>query len=263
MKNIIQRNNITIKGKGEKVILFAHGFGCSQAAWRLMTGAFLEDYKVVLFDFVGSGNSDIGAYDKKRYSSLNGYAKDILEICHELSIKDAIFVGHSVSCMIGALAAIEDPSIFNKLFFISPSSRYLNDGDYIGGFEKEDIDALLEIMDNDFTSWAKIISPKIMGNTEIPELTAEMENNFCSANEEVIKDFARVTFLSDNRKDLSKIPVKSITLQCTDDIISPQEAGKYIEENTPGNEMIVLKATGHCPHMSAPEETTSAIKQFL
>ena len=263
MKDILHRNNVTVKGKGEKVILFAHGFGCSQEAWKRITHAFEENYKLILFDYVGAGKSDISAYNKARYSSLEGYAEDILEICAELNIKDATFVGHSVSSMIGALASIKDPSVFKKLIFIAPSACYLNSGGYVGGFEQEDIEALFEIMDEDFIRWAKLISPQIVANPERPELSAEMENNFCKTDQEIIKDFARVTFLSDNRKDLPNIPVKSLTLQCSEDIIAPLQAGQYINDHTPNNTMVILKATGHCPHMSAPEETIEAIQAFL
>lgn len=244
-------------------MLFAHGFGCSQQVWKRITHAFEEDHQIILFDYVGAGKSDISAYDKTKYSSLEGYAQDILDICDELKVKDVVFVGHSVSCMVGILASIKKPYLFSKLIFIAPSPCYLNDDGYVGGFEKEDIDSILEIMDDDFISWTKLMSPQIIGNADKPELTKEMESNFCSTDHEIIKDFARVTFLSDNRKDLLNTPVKSLTLQCTEDIIAPLEVGNYINEHTPGNILTILKATGHCPHMSAPEETIAAIKDFL
>lgn len=263
MKNILQRNNVTITGNGDKVMLFAHGFGCSQDAWRRILSAFADDHKLILFDYIGAGKSDISAYDKERYSTLEGYAEDILEICYELKIRDAVFVGHSVSCMIGALAAIKEPSIFKKLIFIGPSACYLNGVGYTGGFEKDDLDTLFEIMEDDFTGWAKLMAPKVMGNPGKPGLTDEIENFFCSTDQEILKDFARVTFLSDNRKDLPNIPVESLTLQCSEDIIAPMAVGEYIQENTPANKMIILKATGHCPHMSEPAETIAAIRSFL
>ncbi len=263
MTNILKRNNVTITGKGDKVMLFAHGFGCSQNAWKRITPAFADAYKIILFDYVGAGKSDTSAYDKMKYSTLDGYATDILEICRELNIKDAIFIGHSVSCMIGALASIKEPSLFNKLVFIAPSPSYLNEEGYVGGFEKEEIDSIFELMDEDYISWAKLMSPQIMGTPDKPELAEEMENNFCSTDHDILKDFARVTFLSDNRKALTNIPVESLTLQCTDDIIAPLEVGQYIHDNTPNNIMVILNATGHCPHMSAPDETIEAIKAFL
>ena len=263
MKNILQRNNVTITGNGEKAMLFAHGFGCSQDAWRRIIPAFTDDHKLILFDYIGAGKSDVSAYDKVRYSTLEGYVTDILEICNELKIKDAVFVGHSVSCMIGALAAIKEPSIFKKLIFIGPSACYLNGVGYAGGFEKDELDTLFEIMEDDFTGWAKLMAPKVMGNPERTELTDEIEDFFCSTDHDILKDFARVTFLSDNRTDLKNIPVESLTLQCSEDIIAPLAVGKYVHQNAPGNKMIILKATGHCPHMSEPEETITAIKSFL
>ena len=263
MIDVLKRNNVNIIGKGDKVILFAHGFGCSQNAWKRIISSFAEEYKLVLFDYVGAGKSDISAYDNSRYNSLDGYAMDIIEICDELKIKDAIFIGHSVSAMIGALVAIKHPCIFKKLIFIAPSPCYINEEGYVGGFEKEDIDALLELMENDFASFTKSMVPVIVANPSQPELADEMENNFCTTDKEILKQFARITFLSDNRKDLPDIPVESLTLQCSEDIIAPTEVGKYINENTPKNKLVILQATGHCPHMSAPEETINNIKSFL
>ncbi len=263
MKDILKRNNVTVTGNGSQVILFAHGFGCDQHAWHYIVDAFTDDYKVVLFDYVGSGRSDLNAYDKERYKTLNGYAKDVLEICDTLNIEDAIFVGHSVSSMIGLLAAIEKPKHFKKLVFIGPSPRYLNDTNYIGGFEKSDLDKLFEIMDSNYLGWSKTMAPAIMGNPNKPSLGEELANSFCATDPEIAKEFARVTFLSDNRKDLSQLKVESLTLQCSNDIIAPLEVGYYMAENTPANELILLEATGHCPHMSAPEETIEAIKSFI
>jgi sigma-B regulation protein RsbQ len=262
LKNILHRNNVNVIGNGLQTIVFGHGFGCSQNSFRRIISAFSE-YKLVLFDYVGAGNSDISAYDKDRYNKLEGYAEDILEICDELKIKDAVFVGHSVSAMIGALASIKNSTAFKKLIFIAPSPSYINELGYVGGFEKEDIESLLELMEEDYNGWVKLISPKIMANDERPELNGEMEENFCRTDNEIVKQFARLTFLSDNRKDLANIPVESFTLQCTDDIIAPLEVGQYINANAPDNTLIVMKATGHCPHMSAPEETIAAIKSCL
>lgn len=261
--NILKRNNVTVTGKGDTVMLFAHGFGCDQNAWKKIAPAFADDYKLIFFDYIGAGKSDISAYDKTKYSSIDGYVKDILEICDELKVKDAVFVGHSVSCMIGALASIKEPSIFNKLIFIGPSPSYLNEKGYVGGFDKEDIDSLMEVMDDDYINWSRSMAPKIMGEHQRSDLKEELTDFFCSYNPEIAKDFARVTFLSDNKKDLPNIPVESLTLQCTDDIIAPLEVGQYIHANTPNNIMVILNATGHCPHMSAPEETIEAMKVFL
>ncbi|MBA2562598.1 MAG: alpha/beta hydrolase [Chitinophagaceae bacterium] len=263
MKNILQRNNVKITGEGHETLLFAHGFGCDQNSWRHITSAFSLHYKLILFDFIGAGQSDFSGYNKTRYNNLEGYSEDIFEICNQLKIKDAIFIGHSVSCMIGALAAIKYPSVFKKLIFIGPSPHYLNDNGYVGGFEKEDIETLLELMEDNYISWAKSMAPAIMGNPQQPALGKELTDNFCSTDPEIAKAFARVTFLSDNRKDLPKIPVESLTLQCSDDILAPLEVGYYIKQNTPDNKLVILKATGHCPHMSAPEETINAIRSFI
>jgi len=263
MIDILKRNNVNIIGKGNKVMLFAHGFGCSQNAWKRIISSFADEYKLVLFDYVGAGKSDISAYDKSKYNTLEGYEEDVIEICEELKIKDGIFIGHSVSSMIGALVAIKHPSFFKKLIFIAPSPCYINDEGYVGGFEKEDIDALLELMEEDYVAWAKEMAPVIVANPEHPELADEIKDNFCTTDNEILKQFARVTFLSDNRNDLPDIPVESLTLQCSEDMIAPIEVGKYINEKTPKNKLVILKATGHCPHMSAPEETINAIKSFL
>jgi sigma-B regulation protein RsbQ len=263
MQNILERNNVTIIGEGKETLMFAHGFGCDQSAWKYIISAFSPDYKLILFDYVGSGNADHSAYDSLRYNSLNGYAEDIIEICKELKIENAVFIGHSVSCMIGVLVAIKNPTAFKKMVFIGPSPYYLNDQDYIGGFEKEDLDGLFKLMDDDYIAWSHSTAPAIMGKHNVPILGEELTESFCSMDPEIAKSFARVTFLSDNRKDLSYIPIESLTLQCSEDMIAPLEVGNYIKANTPNNKLVVLKATGHCPHMSAPEETIDAIKDFL
>ncbi len=263
MNTVSTRNNVTVIGSGEQVLLFAHGFGCDQNAWRYITDAFTDGYTVVLFDYVGAGKSDLSAYDSKKYSSLQGYASDVLDICEELQLKDVIFIGHSVSCMIGVLAAKQKPHYFKKLVFVGPSARYLNDGSYTGGFEKDDLEKLFDIMDSNYLGWSRTLAPAIMGKTNRAELGEELTNSFCATDPEIARQFARVTFLSDNRKDLSGLKVESLTLQCSEDIIAPLEVGYYIEQHTPGNTLILMKATGHCPHMSAPEETIEAIKSFI
>jgi len=250
-------------GKGDKVMLFAHGFGCDQNSWQFITEAFEDDYKVILFDYVGSGKSDISAYTSNRYCRLEGYAQDVLEICGELKLKDIIFVGHSVSSMIGMLAALQQPSLFDKLVFVGPSPRYLNDEGYHGGFERADLETLFEFMDSNYLGWSSQLAPAIMGNPDRPELGDFLTNSFCSTNPDVAKEFARVTFFSDSRSDLPKLKVKSLTLQCTDDIIAPLNIGAYIQENTPFNTLRLMEASGHCPHISHPQETINAIKTFL
>lgn len=263
MKSSLIRNNVNIIGRGKKVIVFAHGFGCDQNSWKFITDAFTDEYKLVLFDYVGSGKSDLSQYDPVRYGTLNGYAQDILEVCAELDIEGAIFIGHSVSAMIGLLAAKINPALFEKLIFIGPSPRYLNDEGYKGGFERPDLEALFEFMDNNYLGWSSALAPAIMGNADRPELGEFLTSSFCSTDPDIAREFAKVTFFSDNRNDLKNVNVESLTLQCSDDIIAPLEVGDYIHANLKGNQLVVMKATGHCPHISEPEETITAIKAYL
>ncbi len=262
-QDILRRNNVTVKGKGEQAMVFAHGFGCDQNMWRFVTPAFEEDYKIVLFDYVGCGKSDVAAYNAERYSNLHGYAQDVLEVCEALQLDDVIFVGHSVSSMIGLLAAIENPDIFCCMVFIGPSARYINDIDYMGGFSREDLEGLLEVMDNNYIGWANFLAPVVMKNGERPELTKELEESFCSTDPVITRRFAEVTFFSDNRDDLSNLAMPCLVLQCSDDAIAPDEVGRYVHNQIKGSTFEKMNATGHCPHMSHPEETIELIQKFL
>ncbi|WP_299826256.1 alpha/beta hydrolase [uncultured Pontibacter sp.] len=261
--NAVKKNNVKIIGKGTKPMLFAHGYGCDQNMWRFITPAFENDYKIVLFDHIGFGNSDTSSYTKKRYASLQDYASDVLEICRELDLQNVIFVGHSVSAMIGALAAIKEPSRFSKLVLVSPSPSFINDGDYVGGFSREDINGLLASLESDYLSWSNTIAPVIMGNPEQPELSEELAQSFCKSNHEIAADFAHITFLSDNRKDLPNVKTETLILQCSEDAIAPLTVGEYTNKHIAGSKLVVLEATGHCPNLSAPAETVAAIKSFL
>jgi sigma-B regulation protein RsbQ len=261
--NIIKRNHVKVFGKGNKPMMFAHGFGCDQNMWRYITPAFEDDYKIVLFDYVGAGKSDSSAYNAERYASLQGYATDVLEICDALQLADVTFIGHSVSSMIGLLAAIEQPTCFEKLVMVGPSPCYINDERYTGGFEKKDIDGLLETMDKNYIGWANFMAPQIMGNAEQPHLGQELTESFCSTDPVIARRFAEATFFSDNRHDLSKLGVPSLVLQCSDDIIAPLEVGTYLSKHLPNSTLRVMTATGHCPHMSHPEETIALIKDYL
>jgi sigma-B regulation protein RsbQ len=244
-------------------MMFAHGFGCDQNMWRFITPAFSDDYKIVVFDYVGSGKSDLAAYSPQRYSTLDGYADDILDIVHALDLNNVIFVGHSVSSMIGVLAAIREPDRFSQLILIGPSPRYINDPPYVGGFERADIEGLLETMEKNYIGWANYLAPAIMKNPERPELAAELTESFCSTDPIIARRFAEATFFADNRKDLSRVGVPSLVLQCSDDLIAPFAVGDYVHANLSQSTLHVLSATGHCPHMSHPEETISAIKSYL
>lgn len=262
-KKIIARNNVKIAGRGTQPLMLAHGFGCDQNMWRFITPAFENDYKIILFDFVGAGKSDITAYNEERYSNLNGYAQDVLEICNGLKLSDITFIGHSVSSMIGLLAAIKEPHYFTKLIFVGPSPCYINDSNYIGGFERKDIEELLDTMDKNYIGWANFLAPAIMKNPDKPELGQELTESFCSTDPKIAKKFAEATFFSDNRNDLSKLKKPALIMQCSDDLIAPLEVGHYLHKNLAGSTLKILKATGHCPHMSSPEETIQVIKEYL
>jgi sigma-B regulation protein RsbQ len=262
--SILTRNNIRILGHGTQPMLFAHGFGCDQNMWRFVTPAFADDYKIVLFDYVGSGKSDLAQYDAERYGSLAGYADDVLDIIHALDLHDVIFVGHSVSAMIGVLAANREPDRFAQLIMVGPSPRYINDPpDYVGGFERTDIEGLLETMERNYIGWANFLAPAVMKNPERPELSEELEQSFCSTDPVIARRFAEATFLSDNRDDLAAVRVPSLIMQCSDDMIAPFDVGDYLQRVLPHSTLRVLRATGHCPHMSHPEETIGVIREYL
>ena len=263
MKDILKRNNVNVIGSGADTIIFAHGFGCDQHVWKSMIEAFQDQYRLVLFDYVGAGCSDLTAYDPERYSTLHGYAQDVIEICEALDLGGAIFVGHSVSSIIGVLAANKVPNLFSKLIFLGPSPCYINDEGYTGGFNRKDMEDLLAVMDNNYLGWARALAPQIMGNGDRPALGESLTHSFCATDPEIAKQFARVTFLSDHRDDLPKLTIPSLTLQCSDDIVAPVEVGKYVNRVTPGNQMVILSTTGHCSHLSGPEETIQAIKEFI
>ena len=244
-------------------MLFAHGFGCDQSMWRGVWPRFAARHRIVLFDHVGAGGSDLSAYDVERYSELQGYAEDVLEICRELELSDVVFVGHSVAAMIGVLAAAKDPELFGALVLVSPSARYIDDGGYVGGFSREDIDSLLESMDGNYLGWSAQMAPAIMGNAERPELGEELTNSFCRTDPEIARHFARVTFLSDNRADLPEVSTPSLVLQCREDAIAPESVGRFVADRLPDARLVILDAVGHCPNLSAPEETGTAIAEFL
>jgi sigma-B regulation protein RsbQ len=262
--NTTQRNAVTVTGRPlGRPMMFAHGFGCDQNMWRFVTPAFADTHRIVLFDHVGNGNSDLSAYDDERYSTLDGYADDILDVIHEFDLYDVIFVGHSVAAMMGILAAIKEPERFDRLVLVGPSPRYINDGDYVGGFTRADIDEMLESLESNYLGWSRAMAPVIMGNPDRPALGKELTNSFCRTDPEISRKFARVTFLSDNRDDLPRLRTPSLILQCADDVIASEAVGKYVHANISGSTLVAMNATGHCPNLSAPEETVAAIKAFL
>lgn len=259
----ITRNNVRVKGNGAKAMVFAHGFGCDQNMWRFVAPAFETDFQVVLFDSVGAGGSDRKAYDPSKYDSLAGYAADLVEIGQELGLKDAIFVGHSVSAMTGLLAAQMAPNLFDSLVLVAPSPCYVNDGDYVGGFEAAQIDELLEFLGQNLMGWSSAMAPTIMGNAERPELSEELTASFCRMDPAIAKDLARVTFKSDHRSDLAKVSVPTLILQCSNDSIAPKQVGEYMHGAIRSSNLVMLDASGHCPNLSAPQEVIKAIHAFV
>ncbi|WP_277441617.1 alpha/beta hydrolase [Streptomyces sp. SPB162] len=262
--DIRSRNNVTITGPAEgPVVVLAHGFGCDQNMWRLIVPALAKQYRVVLFDYVGSGGSDLSAWSRERYSSLAGYAQDVVEVCEELDLRQAVFVGHSVSAMVGVLAARSAPERIGALVMVAPSPRYIDDGDYRGGFSAQDIDELLDSLESNYLGWSSVMAPVIMGNPERPELGQELTNSFCATDPDIARVFARTTFLSDSREDLKDVTVPTLVLECSQDAIAPREVGAYIHAAIPSSRLVTLDATGHCPQLSAPEATREAMLDFL
>lgn len=262
-QGILGRNNVKVFGQGTQPMLFAHGFGCDQNMWRFVAPAFEHDYRVVLFDYVGSGGSDLKAYNPNRYENLDGYASDVLEICQAMDLSEVIFVGHSVSSMVGLLASIREPARFGRLIHICPSPCYINHPQYVGGFERADLEGLLDLMEKNYMGWANFLAPVVMKNPDRPDLTHELEESFCSTDPKIAGRFARATFFADNRADLPKGNVPSLILQTTDDAIAPLEVGDYVHRHLPLSTLRVMKASGHCPHMSHPEETIQVIREYL
>jgi sigma-B regulation protein RsbQ len=260
---VLRRNNVSISGSGERTMMFAHGFGCDQNMWTPVASDLGRDFRIVLFDYVGHGRSELQAWDPERYSDLAGFAEDVVEIGSALELRDAVFVGHSVSAMIGALATLKAPGMFSDLVMVGPSPRYIDDEGYRGGFSRGQIDELLDFLADNHLGWSAAMAPAIMGNPDRPDLSVRLENSFCNTDPAIAREFARVTFLSDNRADLSAVAVRTLILQCSDDIIAPVEVGEYVHSKLPNSEYRLLRATGHCPNLSAPEEVAAAIREFV
>ncbi|GAA3646772.1 alpha/beta fold hydrolase [Streptomyces chitinivorans] len=261
--DVRRRNNVTVTGREDgPVVMLAHGFGCDQNLWRLVAPALAEEFRVVLFDHVGSGRSDPSAWDEERYSSLEGYAQDVLEICRALDLRDVVFVGHSVSAMIGVLAVLREPERFAKLVLLTPSPSYIDEGDYRGGFSRADIEELLESLESNYLGWSAVMAPVIMGNPDRPELGEELTNSFCRTDPRMARVFARTTFLSDNREDLAGVTVPTLVVECAHDTLAPREVGAFVRNEITGSTLVTLDAHGHCPQLSNPGPTAEAIASF-
>lgn len=262
-EQVLKRNNVKVSGKGEKTLVFIHGYGCDQSMWRLVTPSFEANYQVVLLDLVGCGKADEKAYDYDKYSTLQGYTDDLLEVCEALELKNVTLVGHSISGNISILASIARNDIFENLILICPSPRFINTEDYHGGFDQTDIDELIESLDSNYLGWSKAMSPVIMGNPEKPELALELEESFCVNNPKIAKHFAKVTFFCDNREDLKKVNIKTLVIQCAEDSLAAVRVGEFVHSKIKGSELTVLNTNGHCPHLSNPNETIQAMTEFL
>jgi sigma-B regulation protein RsbQ len=260
----VARHHVTVSGRPDgQPMLFAHGYGCDQHMWRHVAPAFEDDFKVVLFDHVGAGAAEPSAYDPERHSSLTGYAEDVLAIVEELDLRDVVFVGHSVSAMIGVLAEAAAPERFAKLVLVGPSPCYIDDPGYVGGFSRDDIAELLDSLDSNYLGWSSAMAPVIMANEDRPELGQELTESFCRTDPEIARRFAQVTFMSDSRAELAGVSTPTLVLQCRNDVIAPVEVGRYVAAAIPQSRMVLLDATGHCPHLSAPEATVRAIADFV
>jgi sigma-B regulation protein RsbQ len=260
----LARNNVTVSGRADgRPMLFAHGFGCDQNMWRHVAPAFADTHRLILLDHVGAGGSDVSAYDRDRYSSLDGYADDLVAVARELDVTGGVLVAHSVSAMMAVLVAAREPDLFTDLVLVSPSPRYVDDGDYTGGFSRADIDDLLGTLAGNFLGWSAATAPVIMGNADHPQLGQELTESFCRMDPAIAAQWARVTFLSDNRADLPAVRARALVLQCSDDPLAPESVGRYVHEHLPNSEFVLMEATGHCPNLSAPGETIAAMKAFL
>jgi sigma-B regulation protein RsbQ len=261
--SVQMRNNVVVGGDGDVTLVFAHGFGCDQNMWRLLAPRFASRFRTVSFDQVGSGKSDLKAYDRAKYDSLNGYASDLLEIVEEFAEGPVIVVGHSVSAMVGMLAGIQAPEKLVGHIMVGPSPCYINDGEYVGGFNREDIDSLLDMLESNYLGWASNMAPAIMGAPDQPDLAVELTNSFCRTDPEIAKHFARVTFLSDNRDDVAKLKAPTLIIQSTEDLIAPAVVGDYLHRTLPNSMLRVVDNVGHCPHLSAPSQSSDAMDEFL
>jgi sigma-B regulation protein RsbQ len=261
--DVRKRHSVTVSGNGSATMVFAHGFGCDQHMWRLLAPAFGDRFCTVSYDLVGSGASDLSAYDRDKYGALKGHADDLIEIIRETADGPVVFVGHSVSAMIGLLAGVSAPGLLRAHVMLGPSPSYINDGDYVGGFSRADIDGLLETLEGNYLGWSSTMAPAIMGAPDQPELGQELTNSFCRTDPDIAAHFARVTFLSDNRADLPKLTAPALILQCSDDIIAPRSVGEYMHSRMPAATLRVIDNVGHCPHLSAPAASIDAINEFL
>lgn len=259
----LQRHNATVSGGGNTTLLFAHGYGCDKSVWRELIPDFEDRYRVVVFDHAGAGECDRYAYDNFRHSTLDGYADDVIALCEELQSERLVMVGHSVSAMIGALAAIKRPELFDLLVMIGPSACYFNDGSYVGGFELPDLAEFLELIETNFQGWGTALAMLAMGNHDRPELADALRDRICRVDPVIAGVFARVTFLTDLRGEIPKLTTPTVIFQCEQDPVAPESAVRFIHQSIPESRLVELEATGHCTHMSHPSKVSQALRRVL
>ncbi|WP_186576055.1 alpha/beta fold hydrolase [Aquibacillus kalidii] len=260
----ITRNNVKVRGTGKQPMIFAPGFNFDQNVWSKVSKEFEKDYQVVLFDYVGFGESDIHAYDPSKYSTITGYVEDLLDICSELNMSEAVFIGHSIGSMIGMLASIKAPNLFSKLIMIGPSPYLQNEPPhYIGGFEKEDLTGLMDMLDKNYMSWATNVAATIVNDPTSSNIATEIEDLFSQNDPYITRKFADVVFFSDNRKYIPQVTVPSFIIQCSDDIFVPTTVAEYMHKHLSNSTITYAKAIGHCPHLSHPNETIDIINEYL
>ena len=261
--SLAQQHAISIRGRGETPMIFLHGYGCDQNMWRLMTPYFEPSHKVVLYDQIGAGKSDVSAYDKAKYASLEGYADDLIAICQVLALGPVVVVAHSVGCTIALLAARRRPELFDRLALVGPSPCYVNEGDYVGGFARNELDEMLEFLQINHAGWSARMAPVIMGHPERPELAAELEASFCRIDPTIAHEFAKATFLSAHRAELADVTTPTLILQSDEDVVAPVTVGSYMHAVMPDSALVVLRSPGHCPHISAADRVAAAILHYL
>ncbi|WBA42033.1 alpha/beta fold hydrolase [Hymenobacter canadensis] len=261
--DVLKRNNVRVLGHGSRTLVLVNGFGCDQSIWNAVTPVLAKQFRVVLFDQIGAGDSDSTAYDPAKYASLAGYTQDLLEICRQLQLSQVTLIGHSVGAMICLLATIEAPELFRQLLLLCPSPCYTNHPSYHGGFEQADIDSMLAFMETDFVGWADSFAHFVMGTPDRPSLAMELAHRFCRNDPFIAKQFARVTFTADNRNDLQRVPTPCLLVQCAQDLIAPLEVGSYLLASIPRATLVTLPVSGHCPHVSAPLQTLTVLQSFM
>lgn len=260
--DVLRRNHVQVIDGSGPTLVYGHGFGCNQSMWADITPAFKDTHRQVLFDYVGSGGSDLSAFDQHRYSELQGYAQDLLDVCDALGLtRDVVLVAHSVSCSIGMLAAIERPALFRHVVMVGPNPCFVNDPPYVGGFEREDLQELLELMDRNFMGWADFLAPVASGDSAVTG--RRLHESFCSTDPLIARTFAQATFFADNRADVARMHAPSLVLQHRHDALAPLAVGEFMVTHLRQGALRVLDVAGHCAHMSHPHLVVDAIRSVL